>query len=598
MGQRHTLVHRLADWAERKPDEPAIHGKIGGNWRHKTWKEYWEAVRGVAKGLIALGHQPGECVAIVGNNRMEWVVCQFGIMAARGIPAPIYTTNTVDQIAYIVQHSRSKIAICDTLEQLKKYREATERGLMSVEAIVTMDAMQSLGEGVMSLAELLDLGDKRDDSELDKRLKEVEEKETSLLIYTSGTTGVPKAVELNHSGMIAVSEAALEKFPIFQQPGTFALVSYLPLCHVAEQLFTNLLHLASGGKVYFCPDIKQMKDHLVAVRPTLFLGVPRVWEKFQAAMTAKFAEARGVKAKLLAWARRVELDAVRKDCETGKKSSSLCRKLANKLVLGKIKTALGLDRLLVAVTGAAPISLGTLEFFASIGIPLYEGYGMSETTAVATVAPYGKPRFGAVGTPLSCVEVKIADDGEVLLKGPGMTRGYLHMPEKTEELFTKLGWLQTGDLGSMDDEGYLRITGRKKDLIITAGGKNVAPAELEAYIQQIPGVGQAVVVGDRQPYLCALVTLDPEGTAELAERLDLENSGLAYLANNQKVRQYVQEQVEKECNAKVARYQTIKKIELLPVEFSVDSGELTPTMKIKRNVVHEKYAEAIGAFYA
>lgn len=593
-----TLVHRIQDWAQEKPHVPALYERGGDElWQALTWKEYWEAVREVAKGLIALGHEAGECVAIVGNNRVDWVLCQFGMMAARGVPAPIYTTNTVEQTAYIVDHCRAKIAICDNKHQLEKVLAASEQGLISVDSIITMDELDADDEGVMSLKALREKGRQEDDTELDKRIDALTDTETSLLIYTSGTTGVPKAVQLNHGGMIAVAESIRERFGDFVNHHPYRLVSYLPLCHVAEQLFTNMLAIGVGGEVYFCPDLKAIRDYLVHVRPTIFLGVPRVWEKFQAALEARLGEAKGIKAALANWARKTELACFRQEVAQGKPVMTFSRKLAHKLVISKVKDRLGLDQLKVAVTGAAPISMGTLEFFASLGLTVYEGYGMSETSAVATSASYGAPRFGTVGKPLRCCQVKIADDGEILLKGRNMTTGYLHMPEKTRELLSEDGWLHTGDLGSLDEEGNLRITGRKKDILITAGGKNVAPAEMEAYMKQIPGVGQAVVVGDRQPYLCALLTLDVEALEDLRALAGAPGASLAELAESEKLRTHLEKEVEQECNAKVARYQTIKKIKVLPVEFSVESDELTPTMKIKRNVVHDKYKNEIASLY-
>ncbi|MBX3274003.1 MAG: long-chain fatty acid--CoA ligase [Sandaracinaceae bacterium] len=597
MTDRKTLVDQLAGWAAKRPDRQAIATKVDGAWKTHTWSEYWTAVRETAKGLIALGHEVGECVAIVGDNRSEWVICQFGIMAARGVPAPIYTTNTEEQTAYIVSHSRAKIAICDGAAQLAKYLTCLEKGLMSVDKIVTMDALESKDERVMSLEALRALGREQDDAALEERLAALTEDETALLIYTSGTTGVPKAVTLEHGGMVMIGDSIIERMPPFAEEGVYRSVSYLPLCHVAEQLFTNFMHLNTGGQVYFCPDLKQIKDYLGDVRPTLFLGVPRVWEKFQAALEAKLAETGGLKGWLVGWARNKELACFKEEVATGRKVTGMGRNFANK-ILGGVREKLGLDQLIAAATGAAPISVGTLEFFASLGITIYEGFGMSETTGVATCGTFGKPRFGTVGTALAGVTVKIAEDGEILLKGRNMTRGYLHMPDKTEELIDPEGWLHTGDLGSLDEEGNLRITGRKKDLIITAGGKNVAPAEMEAYIKQIPGVGQAVVVGDRQAYLAALITLDPEGLPELTSKLGIANDGIAKIAKSAEVKKYLTAQIESECNAKVARYQTIKKFEVLPVEFSVEGDELTPTMKIKRNVVNEKYAANIAALYA
>jgi long-subunit acyl-CoA synthetase (AMP-forming) len=294
----------------------------------------------------------------------------------------------------------------------------------------------------------------------------------------------------------------------------------------------------------------------------------------------------------------VELQSARRSIETGKEVDTFQRRLANKLVISKIKSAIGLDELAGAGSGAAPAALSTLEFFASIGILIHEGFGMTETTGMATAQPLGTPRFGSVGQALPGVEIRIADDGEILLRGPNMVPGYLHMPEQTAELYADDGWMRTGDLGALDDDGFLSITGRKKDLLITAGGKNVAPAEMENHLQGIPGVGQAVVVGDRQPYLCAILALEEEALPDLCHAAGVEVAPLAEIAGNEKVRAFLADRVESDCNTKVARYQTIKKFEVLPHMLSVEGGELTPTMKVKRNVINDKYKSVIDGMYA
>jgi len=593
-----TMLSRIEGWAKASGNEPAIHDRNSdGTWATSTWGEYWESVRRVGKGLMALGLQPGDCVAIVGANRRDWVICQHGINAARGIPAPLYTTLLPEQMAYIVSNAESKIVICDDETQLNKYLSIAE-GDSPIEHIVTMDDLGSSDPRVITLEALMAKGDAISDAELDAQLDAVKMDDVALLIYTSGTTGLPKGAMLTHEGIDLIANAVAEVFPSLMKTKTRS-VSYLPLCHAAEQGMTNFAGLIIQGETFYCSDLTQIKDYLVDVHPTIFLAVPRVWEKFEAALRGKLAEATGIKAKLASWARKTELEAFKQEVATGRPVSSFSRNLANKLVISKIKEALGLDQLQVALSGAAPISVSTLEFFASIGLPVHEGYGMTETTAFASVQPHGRPKLGTIGRPLPGVQAKIAEDGEIMLKGVNMVKGYHRLPDKTAELYDSDGWMHTGDLGAIDQDGYISITGRKKDLIITAGGKNVAPAEMEGYLQSIPGVGQAVVVGDRQPYLSALIVLDPEALPELEVASQI--SGLRDIqsaARNEEVKRYIEQEMQEVCNKKVARYQTIKKIKILPTVFSVDGGELTPTLKVKRNIVNEKYAAEIAAFYA
>ena len=593
-----TMLSRIEGWAKTNPDDAAIHDRgPDGGWVTNTWAEYWESVRRVGKGLIALGLQPEDCVAIVGANRRDWVICQHGINAAQGIPAPLYTTLLPEQMAYIVGNAQSKIVVCDDETQLNKFLSITEAE-SPIEHIVTMDDLGSTDPRVITLDALMAKGDLISDSELEARLDAVKMDDVALLIYTSGTTGLPKGAMLTHRGIDLIANAVAEVFPSLIETKT-RNVSYLPLCHAAEQGMTNFAGLITQAETYYCGDLSQIKDYLMEVHPTIFLAVPRVWEKFEAALRGKLAEATGIKAKLASWARRTELEAFKQEAATGRPVTSFSRNLANKLVISKIKDALGLDQLQVALSGAAPISVSTLEFFASIGLPIHEGYGMTETTAFASVQPYGKLRFGTIGKPLPGVEAKIADDGEIMLKGINMVKGYLRLPEKTAELYDDDDWMHTGDLGAIDDDGYISITGRKKDLIITAGGKNVAPAEMEGYLQAIPGVGQAVVVGDRQPYLSALIVLDPEALPELEVASQISGlSDVETAARNPEVKRYIEQEMQEVCNKKVARYQTIKKIQILPTVFSVDGGELTPTLKVKRNIVNEKYSSEISAFYA
>lgn len=600
MGNRDTLPHQAADWATRKGSAPAVHAKDdAGQWKTWTWSEYWDDIRAFAKAIIALGHQPGGAVTICGNNRQEWVVAQLGTMAAGGIPAPVYQTSTPEQTRHIIDNSGAKIAVCESPELLEKFAALDAAGEVGLEHLVLMKpGAGELGPKVRAFDAVLALGrTEGDDDALKARMDALASEDTGLFIYTSGTTGVPKGAELTHRGLVKMGECLEHDYPMLAEVEV-RCVSYLPLSHIAEQIFTNFLHLRRGGQVYFCDDLSKVKDALADVRPNIFVGVPRVWEKFEAALRARFAEGTGVKAKLAQWAQRTELSAFERGLESGQRVDSMARRVANKLVISKVHTGLGLENLVVAASGAAPIARSTLDFFASLGIVIHEGYGMTETTGLISASPHMQVRFGSVGKPLHGVEVKIAEDGEILMRGENMARGYFKMPEQTAELIDEQGWLHTGDLGRLDDDDYLWITGRKKDLIITAGGKNVAPTEIEQRLAALPGVGHAVVVGDRQPYLCALLALDAENLAPLQEVAGQPSATLETLAADPKVRAFLEAKVESECNPKLARYQTVKKLAILPAPFTVETRELTPSMKVKRQAVADKYAAQVTEFYA
>ena len=455
MTETWTLPGQIAQLAVERPDRRALveTGPDGG-WVSTSWSEYWQAVRDLAKGLISLGVQSGDGVALVGNNRRDWVISQMGISAATAVPAPIYVTNTVDQVAYIVNHCRARIAICDNQEQLHKYLTALDRGLIELEHIITMDAIDSEHAMVTSLADVIVRGSLEPDDEFDRRITAVQPDDLALLIYTSGTTGVPKGALCTHRGIDAVGRAFIETYPPDPEIDPSRYVSYLPLCHAAEQIFTNFTGLRTANETYFCADLAKIKDYLVAARPHFFFAVPRVWEKLEAALGANLSAATGLKAKIATWARRVELKSAKRSMKTGKEVDTFQRRLANKLVISKIKSTIGLDELIAAGSGAAPAALSTLDFFASIGILIHEGLGMTETTGMATAQPLGMPRFGSVGQALPGVEIHIADDGEILFRGPNMVSGYLYMPDESAALKTDDGWMRTGDLGALDKDGF------------------------------------------------------------------------------------------------------------------------------------------------
>jgi long-subunit acyl-CoA synthetase (AMP-forming) len=597
MAHKGTLLSLIKMWASEFGNEDALHERNSdGSWSTISWRDYWSAIRCVGKGLISLGLEPNNAVALVGANQMNWVICQHGINAAQGIPAPLYPTLLPEQMEYIVGNANSKIVICDDQIQLDKYLSIAGQD-SPIDHIITMTELSCSDARVISLAELMIRGEEHDDAELDSRLCNVQPEDVALLIYTSGTTGLPKGAMITHEGIDAVSKGIGELFG--DATNSPRIVSYLPLCHVAEQAMTNFAGISFRSQIFFCRDLADVRDHLLVARPTIFLGVPRVWEKFESALRGQLAGATGFKAMLTQWARDVELKSFMTENSVGRPYRSLSRTLANKLVISKIKNALGLDQLLLALVGAAPISISTLEFFASIGISVHEGFGMTETSGIASMQPVGRIKFGTIGVAIPGAEVMIAEDGEIMLRGKGMVKGYFRLPEKTRELYNHLGWMHTGDLGAIDSDGYISITGRKKDIIITAGGKNIAPAEMEGHLQSIAGVGQVVVVGDRQPYLSALIVLDPELLPALEKAAGLKGlKDVEGSAKNPEVKKYIEEQMEIVCNNKVAKYQTIKRIHVLPNVFSVDGGELTPTLKVKRNIINEKYADEISALFS
>ena len=599
MGIEGTLMGHIRDWATSRPTQGALHSlDASGQWDAVSWQQYWERVRRVAKGLIALGVKRGDSVALVAKNRPEWVICQHGITAAGGILCPIYTTSLPMQVAYIVDHSESKLLFIDEQLQLDKIRQAQAEGQAKVERIVTFKDLGTGDADVMTLAALEAKGDDPAlDAELDARLDAVTMKDVALRVYTSGTTGVPKGAELSHEGIKAVSDGVIAASEGVFDRGQHRAVSYLPLNHAAEQIFTNFLGLRIGCQYYFCPELDQLRDHLVKSRPTFLLGVPRVWEKFEAGLRAKLSEATGIKKSLAEWALATEQKATLTGLETGAQKTGFSRKLARRLMIEKLQQALGLDQVQFAISGAAPISKSTLMFFASIGIIIHEGFGMTETTGVATSQPANRPRFGTVGKPIPGVEARLSDDGELLLRGVNMVRSYHKLPEQSAELYDG-DWMRTGDLAEIDADGFIRITGRKKDLLITAGGKNVGPGEMEGHLLGIPGIGHAVAVGDRKPYLTALLVLEPETLPTLLAEAGISDPlSPEQAAKDPRVHAYLKDQVETRCNAKVARYQQIKYFEVLATPFSIEGGELTPTMKVKRNVVTEKYADVIEGLY-
>ncbi|HEY8074923.1 MAG TPA: AMP-binding protein [Labilithrix sp.] len=590
------LVHEvLAETVRKFGDSPALRVKRNGGWQTITWSSYARDVRRAGKAFVKLGVQPGKGVALVGVNCPEWLIADVGAIFAGAMPAGIYTTNSAAQARYIADHCEAKVAFADTPEQVAKFVAEDER-LPHLDVVVQMHGAPEKIDTrlrLLSWADFLALGDDVPDADLDARIAAQKPGDVCTLIYTSGTTGDPKAVMITHENMVWTSRAVLDTL---QMHGNDQVsLSYLPLSHIAEQQLTIHAPMAMGSVVYFAESLEKLGENLAEVRPTVFLGVPRVWEKIQAKMMAAGAKASKAQRKIATWAKKVGLAGGYAEQRGERKP--LAYPIAKKLVFDKVRKRLGLDRAKICVTSAAPISKDTLEFFLSLGIPILEVYGMSECTGPATYTPPDRPRTGKCGI---CIpppaEIKVAEDGEICMRGPHVFKGYLKDEASTKAAIDDEGWLHSGDIGTIDADGYLQITDRKKDLLITAGGENIAPQVLEGELKAIPVVAQAVVIGDRRKFLTALVTLDPERVAKEAEVAGSPARTLEDAARCERFRKHLEKQIET-VNAKLARVQTIKRFTVLPRELSIEGGELTPTMKVKRKVVNQKYAAEIEAMY-
>jgi len=592
---RDTVLDRFKANAIQLKTKPAMYANVDGEWQSISWSAYWQNVRRFAGALLDLDYQPGQTVTIMGNNCPEWVISDVGAMLARAVPAGIYQTSTPEQVSYIANHCEARVFVLENLAMWERVAPVAEE-LEHVELFVmAQDAEQVADPRVISFDDFLMRG-KKNLKAVDKRMAEIELDDLATLIYTSGTTGPPKGVMLTQRNLSFTSREALGI--VGNMASDDVGVSYLPLSHIAEQMFTIHLPLTAGATVWFCDDISKVRDALLAARPTIFMGVPRVWEKFKVALEARLEEATGPKAKIVSWSRDVGLRAGYEELTKGYVGGALGVQYtaAQKLFQSKLRAGLGLDRLKVAVVGAAPVGLDVLEFFLSCGIPIYEVYGQSEDCGPTTFnrPKPGWTKLGTAGRPFPNIEVRIADDGEILVRGGNVFAGYYKNPDATAETIVD-GWMHSGDIGEFDRDGFLKITDRKKDLIITAGGKNVAPQNIEKLLRQIDGVGQAVVIGDKRKFLSALITLDPERAPALARERGWPTE-LAALAAHPAFIDHVQAGVDRG-NAELARYETIKKFVLIPEDFTVESGELTPTQKIKRRVVNANYAAQIQGFY-
>lgn len=588
-----TVLHRLHENGRKRANAPAYYVKATDHWVPTTWQDYLNEVRQAAKALIALGFQPDEGVCILGFNRPEWTIFNLAGMLAGGHASGIYTSNSPSEVQYIVHHSEAPFVLVEDEAQWQKINEKRDE-LPGLKKVVLMKGASVDDPMVLTWEAFLAQGESIGDDKVDERLNGLKPDDLAQLIYTSGTTGPPKGVMLSHNNLVWTAQLAAELLGITSSDSS---LSYLPLSHIAEQMFTIHTAVTMGYQVYYAQYSPQeyLVSNLCEVQPTLVFGVPRIWERFRDGVVAKLGHATGAKAKIAAWAIGVgtEASALKRQ---GKEPSGLLAikfNLANKLVFSTIKEGLGLTRAKFCITAAAPISPDIISFFNSVDIPLFELYGQSEDCGPTTTNLPHANKIGSVGCTLPGTEVVLDTDGEIMVKGPHVFLGYFKEPAATEETLYD-GYLHSGDLGQFDEDGYLTIVGRKKEIIITSGGKNIAPKNIEAALKNIPMVANAVVIGEQRRYITALITLDPAAANKFAADNGITGQELH---NHPKLRETLQKGIDEIVNVHFARVEQVRDFRVLPRDFTVEDGELTPTLKIKRRIVNQNFEAEIESMY-
>jgi long-chain acyl-CoA synthetase len=605
-----TIIERFHERVRNSPDKVALRFKRGGEWQDITWRGYGDTVRRAAKALLSLGYDHSDKISLLSGNRPEWHIIDVASMALGGATAAIYATNSPEQVAYIVEHSDSKFAFVDSNEQLEKILKMRSE-LPRLQKVIVFEGYRGDADRdfVMTWDDFLALGDSIEDARYEEANAKVKPDDLATFVYTSGTTGPPKAVMLTHANIWWTATHSEQHIPIGDDDNGRAL-SYLPLSHIAERMISHLLQIYYGTTTWFGESIDTLLVDLNACKPTYFFGVPRVWEKFYAGVQAKMAAAdpNDRKTKLARKAIQLGTEITKREQEAVARGGTLAdakvpvgmkiqHRLLDKLVLHKIRAVFGLDECTLALSAAAPLNPDLIWFFHSIGVKITEGYGQSEDNGPTTWNPPAKIKIGTVGSPLPDLEVKLADDGEILVRGGNLMKGYYKDDRATSETIDSEGWLHSGDVGEFDQHNYLKITDRKKDLIITAGGKNIAPQELENKLKSLaPIVSQVVVIGDRRPFLTCLLTLDEEKAPAWAKEHGIEG-GIAEIANNERTLKELEGAIN-ELNTKLAKVEGIKKFRVLERDFLQEENEITPTMKVKRKTIGESYADVIEELYS
>jgi long-chain acyl-CoA synthetase len=599
-----TLCDELRQLAETAGDAGAYSDEAGtgagDGWHTLTWAQARQRVLETAAAFVALGLAPAERVALMLPNRSEHVLADLGAVHAGGLGVTLYPTLAPEQVAYVAGDCDARMAVLDGAAELDRWRTALDR-LPGIKKVIVRDPSACPADDrYMTWADLLTLGQERlaaDPSEIEARIAAITPDDPLALLYTSGTTGNPKGVLLTHRNIL-YTLATVDAMGTVSPRGRW--VSYLPLAHIAERMFSVYLPVHNAAHVHFCPDTARLVSVIGKTRPTGFFGVPRVWEKIKS----------GIQALMMAEQDEGRRAAVQRAMDVGRRYVDSCQyghvtspeleaefRVADERVLAPIRGLLGFGEATSFSSGAAPLPPEVAAFFSGLGMKILDVYGMTETTGAFTANTPAEFKLGTVGRPVAGIEVKIADDGEILARGPGNTAGYLGRPDLTAELIDAGGWLHTGDIGTIDADGFVSVTDRKKELIITAGGENIAPAAVENALVAHPLIGQALAYGDGRPFVTALLALDGEAAPAWARARGITAGSLTELAADPQVLAEVAAGVAA-ANERLARVQQVKRWRLLPVEWTAETGELTPTLKLKRRVVHERYADVIDSLYA
>ena len=585
---------------ETRGDRPAIREKTFGIWQPTSWREWLQISKDIAYALHATGFCPGDVASIMANAVPEWVFADMGILCAGGVSSGIYPTDSAAQVEYLLNDSRTRVIFVEDEEQLDKALACRSR-CPALERIVVFDMEGLSGFSdpmVLSLAEFTALGRNHAQGRealWDEMIASRSANDLAVLVYTSGTTGPPKGAMHANRSVVHQMRYANDFVPASENEERLV---FLPLCHVAERVGGYYISLALGSVMNFAESPETVPDNLREVQPTVFLAVPRIWEKFYSSVTIALKDATAFQN----WMYRQALGIGNRmtDCRLEGRAPPLWLRLANRaaywLVFRNIRRMIGLDRCRIAFTGAAPIAPDLIRWYLALGLDMREVYGQTENCGVATMMPFDGIKLGSVGKAVPWGEVKLSPQGEILIKGDFLFQGYLNQPEKTAETIDAAGWLHTGDVGALDNEGFVKITDRMKDIIITSGGKNITPSEIENQLKFSPYVSDAVVIGDKRPYLTCLVMIDHENVEKFAQDHNIPFTNYASLCRAAEIQDLIWREIET-VNANFARVETIKKFMLIERQLTPEDEELTPTMKLKRNFVNKRYASQIDAMY-